>query len=111
MWDRISERRFTSRCGSCQTGIPSLNSNLFNFQVESPLLSGLLYPLLQALDEQYLKVDGQFGGLDQRKIFILAEEQLPKLKLGKRFHLMNPMVPGLTGKGRFPAILSPFQQG
>ncbi|VDM62342.1 unnamed protein product [Angiostrongylus costaricensis] len=66
-------------------------------QVESPLLSGLLYPLLQALDEQYLKVDGQFGGVDQRKIFILAEEQLPKLKLGKRWHLMNPMVPGLTG--------------
>uniref|UniRef100_A0A914S0C9 tyrosine--tRNA ligase n=1 Tax=Parascaris equorum TaxID=6256 RepID=A0A914S0C9_PAREQ len=62
-------------------------------QVESPLLSGLLYPLLQAMDEQYLKVDGQFGGLDQRKIFILAEEQMPKLKLGKRFHLMNPMVP------------------
>ncbi|VDK19237.1 unnamed protein product [Anisakis simplex] len=49
------------------------------------------------MDEQYLKVDGQFGGLDQRKIFILAEEQLPKLKLGKRFHLMNPMVPGLHG--------------
>ncbi|VDN03783.1 unnamed protein product [Thelazia callipaeda] len=66
-------------------------------QVASPLLSGLLYPLLQALDEQYLKVDGQFGGVDQRKIFILAEEQLPKLKLGKRFHLMNPMVPGLQG--------------
>ncbi|GMT00183.1 hypothetical protein PENTCL1PPCAC_22357 [Pristionchus entomophagus] len=66
-------------------------------QVESPLLSGLLYPLLQALDEQHLKVDGQFGGVDQRKIFILAEEQLPKLKLGKRWHLMNPMVPGLTG--------------
>lgn len=66
-------------------------------QVESPLLSGLMYPLLQALDEQYLKVDGQFGGVDQRKIFILAEEQLPKLKLGKRYHFMNPMVPGLTG--------------
>lgn len=66
-------------------------------QVENPLLSGLLYPLLQAVDEQYLKVDGQFGGVDQRKIFILAEEQLPKIKLGKRWHLMNPMVPGLTG--------------
>uniref|UniRef100_A0A914LFS1 Tyrosine--tRNA ligase n=1 Tax=Meloidogyne incognita TaxID=6306 RepID=A0A914LFS1_MELIC len=66
-------------------------------QMDDPLLSGILYPLLQALDEQYLKVDGQFGGLDQRKIFILAEEQLPRIKLGKRFHLMNPMVPGLTG--------------
>ncbi len=34
-------------------------------QVESPLLSGLLYPGLQALDEQYLGVDFQFGGVDQ----------------------------------------------
>lgn len=34
-------------------------------QVESPLLSGLLYPGLQALDEQYLDVDFQFGGVDQ----------------------------------------------
>ncbi|KAI6108671.1 tyrosyl-tRNA synthetase [Pisolithus croceorrhizus] len=36
-------------------------------QVESPLLSGLLYPGLQALDEQYLDVDFQFGGVDQIK--------------------------------------------
>jgi tyrosyl-tRNA synthetase len=34
-------------------------------QVDSPLLSGLLYPGLQALDEQYLDVDFQFGGVDQ----------------------------------------------
>lgn len=34
-------------------------------QVESPLLSGLIYPGLQALDEQYLGVDFQFGGADQ----------------------------------------------
>ena len=34
-------------------------------QVESPLLSGLLYPGLQALDEQYLDCDFQIGGVDQ----------------------------------------------
>ena len=104
-------------------------------QVESPLLSGMLYPLLQALDEQYLGVDAQFGGktnnllflffwvivflfifriyssstlscinyllpcpgVDQRKIFTLAEKCLPALGYAKRVHLMNPMVPGLAG--------------
>ena len=66
-------------------------------QVASPLLSGMLYPLLQALDEEYLKVDAQFGGVDQRKIFTLAERALPALGYGKRLHLMNPMVPGLQG--------------
>ena len=34
-------------------------------QVDSPLLSGLLYPGMQALDEQYLNCDFQFGGVDQ----------------------------------------------
>ncbi|VDQ17296.1 unnamed protein product [Trichobilharzia regenti] len=43
-------------------------------QVSNPLVSGLLYPLLQALDEIHLKVDAQFGGVDQRKIFMLAEK-------------------------------------
>lgn len=85
-------------------------------QVESPLLSGLLYPGLQALDEQYLGVDFQFGGVDQassillkpylspetnmnyqRKIFTFAELYLPRLGYAKRAHLMNPMVPGLSG--------------
>ncbi|CAH8862246.1 unnamed protein product [Trichobilharzia szidati] len=66
-------------------------------QVSNPLVSGLLYPLLQALDEIHLKVDAQFGGVDQRKIFMLAEKYLPHLGHKKRVHLMNPMVPGLTG--------------
>lgn len=60
-------------------------------QSNNPLLSGLLYPGLQALDEEYLKCDAQFGGIDQRKIFMFAEEYLPKLGYGKRIHLMNPM--------------------
>ena len=66
-------------------------------QVESPLLSGLVYPGMQALDEEFLGVDAQFGGVDQRKIFIFAERFMPALGFAKRIHLMTPMVPGLTG--------------
>jgi len=66
-------------------------------QSENPKTSGLLYPILQALDEEYLKVDAQFGGVDQRKIFMLAREFLPQIGYKKRIHLMNPMMPGLTG--------------
>ncbi|WVW83748.1 phosphoribosylaminoimidazolesuccinocarboxamide synthase [Kwoniella bestiolae CBS 10118] len=64
---------------------------------ESPLMSSLLYPGLQALDEQYLDVDFQFGGVDQRKIFMYAAHFLPRLGYAKRAHLMNAMVPGLSG--------------
>ncbi|KAI1197668.1 tyrosyl-tRNA synthetase [Nemania serpens] len=60
-------------------------------------LSGLLYPILQVLDEQYLNVDAQFGGLDQRKLFTAAKEWLPKLGYRQRAHLMNDMIPGLQG--------------
>ncbi|KAH3742851.1 tyrosine--tRNA ligase, cytoplasmic [Pelomyxa schiedti] len=65
-------------------------------QVDNPLMSGLMYPLLQALDEQYLGVDAQFGGVDQRKIFMFAEENLPVIGYKKRIHLMNAMVPGFS---------------
>lgn len=66
-------------------------------QVEDATLSGLIYPLMQSMDEQYLDVDAQFGGVDQRKIFTHAKDLLPKLGYAERAHLMNPMVPGLAG--------------
>lgn len=41
-------------------------------QIESPFLSSLMYPGMQALDEQYLDVDFQFGGVDQvRRLLVL----------------------------------------
>jgi len=61
-------------------------------QSRDPKMASLLYPGLQALDEQFLEVDAQFGGVDQRKIFMLADKYLPKLGYKKRIHLMNPMI-------------------
>ncbi len=63
----------------------------------SPKLSGLIYPIMQALDEVYLKVDIQYGGLDQRKILMFAREYLPKIGYQARIELMTPMIPGLAG--------------
>ncbi|MCA9487443.1 MAG: tyrosine--tRNA ligase [Nanoarchaeota archaeon] len=65
---------------------------------DSPKLSGYIYPLMQVLDEEYLNVDMQLGGTDQRKIFVLARERLPQLGYKKRIELMNPLLPGLIGK-------------
>jgi tyrosyl-tRNA synthetase len=72
-------------------------------QAENPKMSGLLYPILQSLDEEYLESDAQFGGVDQRKIFMFAREFLPKIGYKKRAHLMNPMVPGLGESGKMSA--------
>lgn len=69
-------------------------------QTESPKLSGLLYPLMQALDEEYLGVDVQYGGVDQRKILVLAREVLPKLGYKPRVEVMTPLIPGLSASGK-----------
>ena len=64
---------------------------------DSPKLSGVIYPLMQALDEQYLSVDAQFGGMDQRKIMVFAREYLPKINYKARIELINPLIRGLVG--------------
>ena len=64
----------------------------------NPKLSGLIYPLMQAVDEQYLEVDAQLGGTDQRKIMVLARENLVKLGYKARIEILNPLIPGLIGK-------------
>jgi len=67
-------------------------------QGDNPKVSGLIYPLMQALDEEYLKVDAQLGGTDQRKIMVLAREKLPKLGYKPRTEIINPLLPGLIGE-------------
>ncbi len=65
-------------------------------QSKDPLLSSLIYPLMQMLDEEYLKVNAQLGGIDQRKIFTFARDNTCKLGYNKKSYLMNPLIPGLT---------------
>ena len=67
-------------------------------QSENPKLAGLIYPIMQALDEEYLNVDIQYGGLDQRKIFMFAREYLPKIGYKRRIEIMTPIIPGLIGE-------------
>ena len=65
---------------------------------ENPRLAGIIYPLMQALDEEYLHVDAQFGGTDQRKIMVYAREYLPKIGYKPRIELLNPLIRGLVGE-------------
>lgn len=65
---------------------------------DNPCLGNFVYPVMQALDEEYLKVDIQYAGLDQRKIMVYAREYLPKIGCKPRVELMSPMIRGLVGK-------------
>ncbi len=67
-------------------------------QLKNPKLSGLIYPLMQAIDEEYLKADVQYGGVDQRKILMFAREYLLKIGYKARIEVMTPMIAGLVGE-------------
>jgi len=67
---------------------------------DNPKLSGLIYPIMQALDEEYLEVDIQLGGLDQRKILVFAREFMPQIGYKHRIELMIPFIRGLTQEGK-----------
>jgi tyrosyl-tRNA synthetase len=66
-------------------------------QSKNQKMGGLIYPIMQALDEQYLDVDAQYGGVDQRKILMFARQVLPKIDYKERIEIMTPMIPGLQG--------------
>ena len=64
-------------------------------------VSQMVYPLMQALDIAYLDVDLAVGGLDQRKVHMLARETLPDLGYDVRPALHTPIIADLeTGVGK-----------
>src|SRR3989338_3950992 len=73
---------------------------------DNPKMAGIIYPLMQALDEEYLQVDAQFGGMDQRKIMVYAREYLPKIGYKPRIELINPLIRGLVGEKMSSSIES-----
>ncbi len=68
-------------------------------RMKNPKVSELIYPIMQALDEEYLDVDAQIGGIDQRHIMAFAREFLPILGYKKRVEIMTPLVCSLRGPG------------
>ncbi len=65
---------------------------------DNPRLSGFVYPIMQMIDEQYLGADVQYGGADQRKIFMFAREYHKKIGYKPRVEVMTPLIQGLVGK-------------
>lgn len=64
---------------------------------DSQSISQIIYPLMQALDIEYLDVDLAVGGIEQRKIHMLAREVLPKIGYRKPTCLHHPLVVSLQG--------------
>lgn len=71
-------------------------------------VSELIYPIVQALDEEYLGVDIQLGGIDQRHIFAYAREYLPKVGYRPRVEVMTPLIASLKGPGTKMSATDPM---
>lgn len=68
---------------------------------ETAKVSHLVYPLMQCLDIEYLDLDLAVGGLDQRKVHMLAREELPELGYDVPTCLHTPIIADLTsGEGK-----------
>ncbi len=71
---------------------------------ENPKVAEVIYPIMQVNDIYYLDVDVAVGGMEQRKIHMLARELLPK----KVVCIHNPVLTGLDGQGKMSSSKGNF---
>lgn len=64
--------------------------------------SGILYPFLQIMDCVALDVDVAYSGTDQRRIYMLGRETLPRVGEEKVTCVFSPLLGGLN-KGKMSA--------
>lgn len=65
---------------------------------EDRKVSQMIYPLMQAVDIAFLDIDVAVGGIDQRKIHMLARENLPKLGFKAPICIHTPLLIGFNGE-------------
>jgi len=66
--------------------------------MDAPTVSQMIYPIMQMVDIAKLGVDAAVGGIDQRKIHMLAREYLPNVGYPAPVCIHTPILNGLDGK-------------
>jgi len=67
-------------------------------QMDHPTVSQMVYPIMQMADIAMLGVDAAVGGIDQRKIHMLAREHLVNFGYKPPVCIHTPILNGLDGK-------------
>ncbi|EFW93890.1 tyrosyl-tRNA synthetase [Haladaptatus paucihalophilus DX253] len=68
---------------------------------ESTKVSQAVYPLMQSLDIEYLDLDLAIGGMEQRKVHMLARDTLPSIGYESPTCLHTPLIAELSsGEGK-----------
>ncbi|MFP4655199.1 MAG: tyrosine--tRNA ligase [Methanohalobium sp.] len=66
-------------------------------KMEDPKVSQMVYQIMQAVDIAMLEVDVAVSGIDQRKIHMLAREELPDIGYSSPTCMHTPIMLGLDG--------------
>jgi len=67
-------------------------------QMDHPTVSQMIYPIMQMADIAMLGLDAAVGGIDQRKIHMLAREHLVNFGYKAPVCIHTPILNGLDGK-------------
>ncbi len=67
--------------------------------VENARVSQIIYPAMQVMDIKHLRVELALGGMEQRKIHMLAREYLPKMGWKKPVCIHHELIVSLKGPG------------
>lgn len=65
---------------------------------DTPVVAHVEYPLMQALDIVHLNIDIAVGGMEQRKVHMLARDELPNIGESKPHYIHTPLISNLNGK-------------
>jgi tyrosyl-tRNA synthetase len=76
--------------------------------LEDPDVAQVLYPLMQAVDIAWLDVDVAIGGIDQRKVHMVAREKLPTIGHRKPVCVHMPLLHGLDGAEKMSSSKANF---
>ena len=67
-------------------------------QMDHPTVSQMIYPIMQMADIAMLSADAAVGGIDQRKIHMLAREHLVNFGYAAPVCIHTPILNGIDGK-------------
>lgn len=68
----------------------------------------VIYPLMQVLDMKFLEVDVAVGGMEQRKIHMLARDNLPKIGYAAPVCIHTPLLHGTDGSDKMSSSKNNF---
>lgn len=67
--------------------------------IDNAHVSQVIYPFMQIADIKALNVDVAYGGIEQRKIHVLARELLPSIDYKQPICVHTPLITSLKGPG------------